>query len=138
MMRWLKHAFAVDPPGPAEPTPRQRAPVDWLCRLAARKHMTTPAIVTLEVCRPLNYVGSMGLRFLQPAAWAVMPGQLFRNYTEIASFLEHRGSIEYMIRRVEHWEAELKRIESARDDAGGGATPADAAPPSSRQADEPD
>jgi hypothetical protein len=35
-VRWLKHAFAVDPPGPAEPTPLQRAAAETICREIVR------------------------------------------------------------------------------------------------------
>ena len=75
-MRWLKHAFAVERPGPVEPTPEEQVPVDWMCSLAARKHMTTPAWMTLQVCRPLNWVGSMTMHCMSPAVWAIAPDKL--------------------------------------------------------------
>jgi hypothetical protein len=108
----IKHAFAVDPPGSAEPTPEQQVPVDWMCQLAARKHMTTPALIALEMCRPLNWIGAQSLHFFRPAVWAVTPERLFANYKNFASFLENRGSIDYMLRRVEHWETHFKALES--------------------------
>ena len=43
-MQWLKGAFAVDPPGPAEPTERQLQVVDKVCREVARRRLTTPAL----------------------------------------------------------------------------------------------
>ena len=110
-MRWLKHAFSIDPPGPAEPTPEQQVPVDWMCRLAARKHMTTPAWMTLQVCRPLNWFGSMTMHFFSPAVWAVAPDKFFRHYKTFAGYLENRGSIDHMIRRVEHFEAHYQQLE---------------------------
>lgn len=110
-MRWLKHAFAIDPPGPAEPTPDEQVPVDWMCSLAARKHMTTPAVIALELCRPLNWVAAQGLHFARPAVWAVTPDKLFSNYKHFAGYLENRGSVEYMIRRVEHFEAHYSKLE---------------------------
>ena len=103
----IRHAFAVDRPGPAEPTPPQREPVDWVCRLAARKSLTGPALVALELCRPLNWVFAQGMHFFRPGVWAVTPDRFFTRYRSFAEFLEHRGSIEYMVRRVEQFEQEL-------------------------------
>jgi hypothetical protein len=103
----IRHAFAVDRPGPAEPTPPQREPVDWLCKLAARKSLTGPALVALELCRPLNWVFAQGMHFFRPGVWAVTPDRFFARYRSFAEFLEHRGSIEYMVRRVEQFEQEL-------------------------------
>lgn len=60
-MSWLKHAFAVDPPGPAEPTPAQRAAVDRVCFEITKRHLSTPALLFLETFRPLNYLGSQVL-----------------------------------------------------------------------------
>ncbi|UCD76614.1 MAG: hypothetical protein JSV91_06750 [Phycisphaerales bacterium] len=110
-MRWLKHAFAIDPPEPAEPTPEQQAPIDWMCSLAARKHLTTPAWMALQICRPLNWVGAMTMHFLSPAVWAITPDRLFKNYRSFAGYLEHRGSIDYMVRRLEHFEAHYQELE---------------------------
>jgi hypothetical protein len=107
LKRKLKHAFAIDEPGPAEPTPEERVPVDGLCRLAAGKSLTGPALVALELCRPLNWVFAQGMHFLRPGVWAVAPERFFRRYKALSEFLEHRGSIEYMVRRVEHFEQEL-------------------------------
>jgi len=116
----LKHAFAVDPPGPAEPTTEEQAPVDGLCRLAARKSLTGPALVVLELCRPLNWVFAQGMHFFRPGVWAVTPDRFFTKYKALAGFLEQRGSIEYMVRRVEHFEQELAAREQGERAGRGG------------------
>ncbi len=54
----LRHAFAVDPPGPAEPTPGQQQIVDAFCRWVARRHLTTPGLIVLEMSRPLNWLSA--------------------------------------------------------------------------------
>ena len=36
-MQWLKHAFAVDPPGPAEPTDEQRLAIDRVVEEVVRR-----------------------------------------------------------------------------------------------------
>jgi len=97
-MQWLKHAFAVDPPGPAEPTEAQRAVVDGVCRKVVERGMTTPALLVLEMSRPLNYVGAQSLHFFAPIVSALTDARGHRHFAE---FLERRGSVEYLCRRIE-------------------------------------
>ena len=109
-MNWLKHAFAVDPPGPAEPTDEQRIPVDKICREIVRRHMTTPALLFLEMSRPLNFIGSQMLHFFQPLISALTESHGPEHF---ARFLEKRGSIDYICRRIEDLEAEATKIEKS-------------------------
>jgi hypothetical protein len=99
----LKHAFAVEPSGPAEPTPEQRAIVDRLCREIVRRHLTAPALLYLEVSRPLNYLGSQAMHFFRPIVAALFDT---RGYEQFACFLERRGSVDYLCARLEYFEAE--------------------------------
>lgn len=112
--RWSawKHAFAVDPPGPVEPTPEQREVVDWFCREVARRGLTTPGLMFLEMSRPLNFLTSQFMHWVQPAVWAVAPAHITANYDHFAKFLEHRGSVDYILRRIEEFEAEF--VEQSR------------------------
>lgn len=112
---WLKHAFAVDPPGPAEPTDAQRGPVDWFCRQIAKRHLTTPALIGLEMSRPLNFIGASAMHFFSPAMWAIAKQQTLENYNNFAQFLEKRGAIEYLCTRIEHFEQEFERQEHPGD-----------------------
>ncbi len=105
-MRWLKHAFAVDSPGPAEPTPEQHAAVDAVCRQIVKRHLTTPTLVFLEMSRPLNYVGSQVLHFFGPILSMITQR---RGHQHFAAFLEHRGAIDYLCRRIEELEAQAAR-----------------------------
>lgn len=101
-MKWWKHAFAVDPPGPAEPTNEQKSVIDRLCSEVVRRHLTTPALLFLSLCHPMNYFGSQALIFFTPLI------ELFtdkKGHRSIAEFLEHRGSIEYLCNRIEELEA---------------------------------
>jgi hypothetical protein len=120
---WLKHAFAVDAPGEARPTPEQEPPVDWLARQIARRHLTTPGLIALEMCRPLNWIIAQGMHFSEPAVWAVTPDAFSEHYRHLAAFLERRGSIEHLCRRLEAMESEY----SARER---GNTPTDVSTPS--------
>ena len=110
----LKHAFAVDPPGPAEPTPQQQAPVNWFCRQVARRHLTTPGLIALEMSRPLNYIASQAMHFTAPGVWAIFRQRNYEQYQHFAGFLERRGSIDYLARRIEQFEKEYDEKEADR------------------------
>ena len=105
----VKHAFAVDPPGPAEPTPEQQGPVDRVCREVARRKMTMPGLIALELSRPLNYFAAQAMHMFSPAVWAIAQKQNHESYEHFAAFLQKRGSIDYFIARVEHFEEEFDR-----------------------------
>ena len=110
LLDWLKHAFAVDPPGSATPTPRQAEIVDRVCREVVCRRLTTPALITLEMCRPLNFVAAQVVLFFDPMVRAVTAADGPR---EFATFLEHRGSIDYLVSRIEAWEGEAVQRETA-------------------------
>ena len=110
----LKHAFAVDAPGAVEPTEVQRPAVEWVCDQIAKRGLTLPGLVALEMGRPLNYIGSMAMHFVSPGVWAIAPKHIYGGYEEFAKFLENRGSMEYMCRRIEELEAEYLEKEKTR------------------------
>ena len=113
MKSWLKHAFAVDPPGPAEPTDTQHACVEKLCVEVVRRHLSTPALIFLEMSRPMNFIGAQALHFFAPLINAVTDADGHRQF---AAFLEHRGSIEYICCRIEALEASAAKQESQPTD----------------------
>jgi hypothetical protein len=95
---WLKHAFAIEPEGSLEPTEAQRTVIERLCRQVVARGMTTPAILFLETVRPLNYVSSQVLQFFRPVLSVVADPAACR---DLAEFLEHRGSVDFLCRRIE-------------------------------------
>jgi hypothetical protein len=101
-MNWFRHAFALDPPGPAEPDDDQRQIVDRLCGEVVRRQMTVPALAFLEMSRPLNSVAAAAIQFLSPLISVVVTGAEHQRFAE---FLDRRGSIEYLCRRIEELEA---------------------------------
>lgn len=103
LLQWLRHAFAVETPGPVEPTPRQRELVERLCREVVRRRMTMPAQMMLETCRPLGYVGSQALVFFSPLITAIADSTAA---DDLAGFLEQRGSIDWLCQRLEELEEE--------------------------------
>ena len=101
-MKWLKHAFAIDSPEALEPNDAQRALVEKLCAEVVRRKLTTPALLMLEMSRPLNYVSAQFLHFIQPFASVIADAE---GYRQLAQFLEQRGSIDYICKRLEAMEA---------------------------------
>jgi hypothetical protein len=97
-MSWFRHAFALDPPGPLEPTEEEPAIVERLCRIAVQRRMNVPALTFLEMSRPMNRVAAQVLFFFQPVASLALTGD---DYNRFAQFLEKSGSIEYLCRRIE-------------------------------------
>jgi hypothetical protein len=97
-MHWLKHAFAIDSAAAIKPNPAQHRMIERLCGEVVRRGMATPALLLLEMSQPLNYVSAQFLRFIQPIATAIADS---KQYEELTRFLEQRGSIEYLCRRLE-------------------------------------
>jgi len=116
-MTWLKNAFAVDPPGPKQPTEDQSRVIDKVCRAVVRRRLTTPAIVALQMSRPLNYLGSQAMHFFRPILASVTDTEGLRHFAE---YLEHRGSFEYILDRLEEIEGEVEaQANEPKDSAKG-------------------
>jgi hypothetical protein len=100
---WLRHAFAIDPPGPAHPDAVQAPVVDRVCREIVRRQLVTPAMVAIEMGRPLNHLSAQVLHFFQPF---ITIGGDAASYEHFTAFLERRGSLDYIAARIEALEAE--------------------------------
>lgn len=74
--------------------------------------MTTPALLMLEMSRPLNYVSAQFLHFAQPLLALVANAGEYQAFSE---FLEQRGSIEYICRRLSALESERAAKPNAAD-----------------------
>ena len=106
-MQWIKHAFAIEDPRSTEPNERQRAIIERLCREIVRRRLTTPALIALETGRPLNLIGAQALHFLSPLISALTDTD---GHRQLAEFLEHRGSVDFICRRIE----EMEQAESGK------------------------
>ena len=78
----------------------------------ARRHLTTPGLIALEMSRPLNFIASQTMHFFAPGVWALAKQQTYEGYRHFSEFLERRGAIEYLERRIEEIEAEYERKET--------------------------
>ena len=94
----LRHAFAVEPPGPAVPSSEERAALDPLIAEIRRRGLVTPAVFFLESVEPLNNVGAQALHFMQPFATAVLDPV---RYAVLVKYLERRGSITWVAQELQ-------------------------------------
>jgi hypothetical protein len=111
-VKWLKHAFAIETVEVAVPNEAQGAIVEKLCAEVVRRRMSTPALLMLEMSRPLNYVSAQFLHFAQPILSIVTDTAGYRQFTD---FLERRGSIEYICTRLEALETSRTAKPHAKD-----------------------
>lgn len=100
----LRHAFSVDQAGPVEPTAKQQEAVDWFCLQVAKRRLAMPGMIALEMARPLNFIASQTMHFFSPGVWAIFRQPNYEKYKNFAAFLEKRGSIDYLVDRIEHFE----------------------------------
>ena len=104
MKKGWKHAFYIDDPDSINPTETQKKAIDKLCRGIIRRGLTTPAIIGVEMGRPLNYIGSQTMHFFTPLIAAFLPTE---SWGAMAEFLEHRGSVDWIRNRIEELEQEM-------------------------------
>ncbi|WP_278468384.1 hypothetical protein [Gimesia maris] len=96
--KWLAHAFAVERPEDFAPTVEQQQIADRICREIIRRDMVTLAILTLETCRPLNYIGSQAIHFFTPLLSILVDPKSQKIFADL---LEQRASIEWLCQRLE-------------------------------------
>ena len=77
--------------------------VERLALEVVRRHLTTPALIVLEACSPLNFVSAQALHYFQPLISSF--GDM-RAYDEFATFIAQRGSVDYIRERIEALERE--------------------------------
>ena len=105
----FKYAFAVEKTDAVEPTPEQAEVVERLCREVVRRRLAAPALVTLEMSRPLNFVTAQAIHFFDPVLQTFGDVHAAR---EFALFLEQRGSIDYLAKRIAELDANPPNAES--------------------------
>ena len=94
---WLAHAFAVESGAPRL-TPEDDALLDRLADAVVRRRMETPALMLLEATRPVSFLASQWLHFLEPFATSLFNAEQYRR---LASLLEQRGTPEELMQRIE-------------------------------------
>lgn len=103
--QWLRDAFSLEP----DYEPLTADELELLDRIAAfvvRRGLVTPALLTLESIKPLNYVGSQAMAFFEPMVRALFTAT---DYSRLQRVLERRESIEVLMQRIEAADAEHER-----------------------------
>ena len=90
------HAFGTESEGML--SEEHLALLDKVASFVVKKRMETPTILFLESMRPLNFMGSQVMIFLQPIVASFFST---REYEQLAQILERRESIGLLIERIE-------------------------------------
>jgi hypothetical protein len=98
------------------PSPeRQKELLAKIAGQIVKRKLTTPAILFFESVKPLSFVGSQALVFLQPIIQAFLNR---REYDEITLMMEERENVEKLLLEIENQEAQWQQREkSERDEA---------------------
>ena len=97
------------------PSPERQA--ELLHKIAdqiVKRKLTVPAIMFFESVKPLSFVGSQALVFLQPIVQAFLNR---KEYDEIVLMMEERENVEKLLCEIEKQEAEWQDRERAEKDA---------------------
>ena len=81
----------------------QRATVQKVADFIVRFGLTVPAILALESLRPLSFVGSQFMHVLSPAVTIFLTQH---DWDAMATLLEHRGGVEYVLQAIERTDRE--------------------------------
>ncbi len=91
------------PAGPREPRPSTLSPEDdaWLAELAGRiqaRGLTAPAVLWLESLRPLVFLGTQAMHFMNPLVQLIVP---LPSWPRLAAILEERSHVERLLQHLE-------------------------------------
>ena len=102
-MSWLRHAFAVDEP-PADDAAAQAEDELFgrVARAVVKRGLTSPALLFLELHRPLGYVTGQMLHSLGPFASLVANP---KDVEILASCICRRGGVTKLIAAIEDEDA---------------------------------
>ncbi len=96
-MGWLRKAFTIEEKG-STLTSKQEIILDKLARKVARWQMGVPAIMFLETIKPLSFIGSQVLVFLDPLVKSIFN---LSEYNEYIKLMEDRKNVELLIGKIE-------------------------------------
>jgi len=93
---------------PGEPTPADIELLQKIAEAIVLRRMTVPAILFLESSRPLSFLGSQFLYFLEPIVRTFIKGDQYRR---VAVLMEDRGNVERLLLAIESQESVAQEIE---------------------------
>ena len=94
----LRHAFGVDAPGAVAPDVEDLPRFEALLQRIVARDMTGPAVLVLESWRPLNGVTAQAMHALTPFVGLMAD---VATWERLALYLQRRGSIPWLIERLE-------------------------------------
>jgi hypothetical protein len=104
----LRDSIYIDSQMP--PPERQAELLRKIANQIVKRKLTTPAIMFFESVKPLSFIGSQGMVFLQPFVQAFLNR---REYDEITLMMEERENVEKLLCEIEKQEAEWQERERA-------------------------
>ena len=102
-LQGVRHAFGVEAPGPVPPDPEDRERIEELLGRIVARDMVTPAVLLLESWRPLNGVTAQAMHALTPFVGLMGDPTI---WDRLARYMQRRGSIPWMLDRLEAMHAE--------------------------------
>jgi len=82
--------------------------IEKVSKFVAERHMASAAILAIESLRPLSFIGSQALFFIEPFA------QVFVNekeYQEFAAMIEKEENLKKLMRRIDELDYEFHKDE---------------------------
>ena len=97
---------------PEEPSEQERRIIEKTARRLVDMRMAAPAIFVLESMKPLSFVASQGLLFLQPIVESILT---VPEYQAFQRMLENRENVERLLQRIEEMEDERLAARRTRE-----------------------
>ncbi len=97
-----------------ELTEEQKELIDKLAKKVIQVRMGVPAILFLEMHKPLSFVGSQLMVFFSPIVNTIFNR---KEYDQFAEIVEHRDNVEYLMVQIERYEDDFQAAEKARKKA---------------------
>ncbi len=104
-MSFFKDIFSPRPGSPPikEPIPAEEdAVLEKVAKKVVQWQMAVPAIMFLEMVKPLNYIGAQTMVFFEPIVNSVFT---FKDYDTFRIALERRENIENLLQKIEAHDA---------------------------------
>jgi len=85
----------------------EREMIDKIASKIVERRLSVPAVLFMEVLKPLNFFGAQTLNFFGPIIEAFLKKE--NRYYDFTAFLEKRENIEAILQRVEEMEDAMPR-----------------------------
>ncbi|MDE0044012.1 MAG: hypothetical protein OXT74_18355 [Candidatus Poribacteria bacterium] len=87
------------------PEAEQQALLEKVATQIVKRRLTVPAIMALEVCKPLNFLGSQALIAFNPFVQSIFNAA---DYQKFALIIEKDENVEFLIKLIEDLDKEEK------------------------------